>query len=77
MRPASEVERRRLNDLFTELCAIRSPYGHERSVADRVAGDLRALGFEVSEDDAAAGSVAECGTLLARIPGRTDRWCRC
>jgi tripeptide aminopeptidase len=74
VRPASEVERRRLNDLFAELCAIRSPYGQERAVADRVARDLRALGYEVTEDDEAAGSVAECGNLLARIPGRTDRW---
>jgi tripeptide aminopeptidase len=74
VRPASEVERRRLNDLFAELCAIRSPYGHERAVADRVTHDLRALGFEVTEDDAANDSVAECGNLLARIPGRTDRW---
>jgi tripeptide aminopeptidase len=74
VRPASEVERRRLNDLFAELCAIASPWGHERAVADRVAHDLRALGFEVSEDDAAADSVAECGNLLARIPGRSDRW---
>jgi tripeptide aminopeptidase len=74
VRPASEVERRRLNDLFAELCAIPSPWGHERAVADRVAHDLRALGYEVSEDDAAADSVAECGNLLARIPGRSDRW---
>jgi tripeptide aminopeptidase len=74
VRPASEVERRRLNDLFAELCAIPSPWGRERAVADRVAHDLRALGFEVSEDDAAADSVAECGNLLARIPGRSDRW---
>jgi tripeptide aminopeptidase len=74
LRPASEVERRRLNDLFAELCAIPSPYGHERVVADRVAHDLRALGYEVSEDDAASESVAECGNLLARIPGRSDRW---
>jgi tripeptide aminopeptidase len=74
VRPASEVERRRLNDLFAELCAIRSPYGHERAVADRVAADLRALGYEVTQDDAADSSVAECGNLLARIPGRTDRW---
>jgi tripeptide aminopeptidase len=74
VRPASEVERRRLNDLFAELCAIPSPWGHERAVADRVAHDLRALGFDVSEDDAAADSVAECGNLLARIPGRSDRW---
>jgi tripeptide aminopeptidase len=43
-------------------------------VADRVAGDLRALGYEVSQDDAADDSVAECGNLLARIPGRSDRW---
>jgi tripeptide aminopeptidase len=74
VRPASEVERRRLNDLFAELCAIPSPWGHERAVADRVAGDLRALGYEVTEDDAAAETVAECGNLLARIPGRSDRW---
>ena len=45
MRPASEVERRRLNDLFAELCAIPSPFGRERAMADRVAGELRALGF--------------------------------
>ena len=48
MRPASEVERRRLNDLFAELCAIPSPFGRERAVAERVAGDLRALGYEVN-----------------------------
>jgi tripeptide aminopeptidase len=74
VRPASEVERRRLNDLFAELCAIPSPWGHERAVADRVAHDLRALGYDVAEDDAADDSVAECGNLLARIPGRGDRW---
>jgi tripeptide aminopeptidase len=74
VRPASEVERRRLNDLFAELCAVPSPWGHERAIAERVAHDLRALGYEVVEDDAAADSVAECGNLLARIPGRSDRW---
>jgi tripeptide aminopeptidase len=74
VRPASEVERRRLNDVFAELCAIPSPWGHERAMADRVARDLRALGYEVTEDDAAADSVAECGNLFARIPGRSDRW---
>jgi tripeptide aminopeptidase len=73
LRPASEVERRRLNDLFAELCAIPSPFGHERAVADRVASDLRALGYEVTEDDAAAETGANCGNLLARIPGRSER----
>ncbi len=73
MRPASEVERRRLNDLFAELCAIRSPFGEEAAMAERVAGDLRALGYEVAEDDAAAETGAQCGNLLARIPGRSER----
>jgi tripeptide aminopeptidase len=70
VRPASEVERRRLNDLFAELCAIPSPFGRERAMADRVAGELRALGFEVEEDDAATEAEAESGNLLARLPGR-------
>jgi tripeptide aminopeptidase len=73
VRPASEVERRRLNDLFAELCAIPSPFGRERALADRVAADLRALGYEVSEDGAAAETGAQCGNLLARIPGRSER----
>ena len=38
LRPASEVERRRLNDTFAELCAIASPSGAERAMAERVRG---------------------------------------
>lgn len=72
MRPASEVERRRLNDLFASLCAIRSPFGEERAVADDVTGQLRALGIEVAEDDTAAETGAGCGNLLARVPGRSE-----
>jgi tripeptide aminopeptidase len=74
MRPASEVELRRLNETFAELCAIPSPFGHERAVADRVARELRSLGLEVEEDGAAAEVGGEAGNLLARIPGRSDRW---
>jgi len=74
VRRASEVERRRLNDLFAELCAIPSPSGRERGMAERVAADLGALGYEVTEDDAAAQTGADAGNLLARIPGRSDRW---
>lgn len=73
MRPASEVERRRLNDTFAALCAIPSPFGRERAMADRVAGELRSLGLEVVEDDAAAVAGAQCGNLLARIAGRAER----
>ena len=73
MRPASEVERRRLNESFAALCAIPSPFGRERAVADHVGGELQALGLEVVEDGAAemtAHPPAEAGNLLARIPGR-------
>jgi tripeptide aminopeptidase len=73
VRPASEVERRRLNDTFAQLCAISSPFGREQAMADRVAGELRALGLEVEQDGAAAETGAECGNLLARLAGRSER----
>src|SRR3954470_9652189 len=73
MRPASEVELRRLNDTFAELCAIRSPVGHGRAVADRVAAELRSLGLEVEEDEAGTEIGGDAGNLLARLPGRSDR----
>ena len=72
MRPASEVERRRLNETFAELCAIASPSGRERAMADRVIHELRAIGLEVEEDDAAAELGGECGNLLTRIAGRRE-----
>jgi tripeptide aminopeptidase len=65
VRPASEAERRRLNELFAELCAIPSPWGHEGAMADRVTGALRGMGLDVEEDP--------FGNLLARVPGRSAR----
>jgi len=73
MRPASEIERRRLNDTFARLCAIPSPFGSERACAEAVAGDLASMGIDVEEDGAAAAVGAQCGNLLARIPGRSER----
>jgi tripeptide aminopeptidase len=73
MRPTSEVERRRLNETFARLCAIASPFGSERACAEAVARELRTIGVDVEEDGAAAESGAECGNLLARIPGRGER----
>jgi tripeptide aminopeptidase len=67
MRPASEVERRRLNESFAALCAIASPSRRERAVADHVAGELRGLGLEVEEDGAGETIGGDCGNLLARI----------
>ena len=43
MRPASELERRRLGETFAALCAIPSPTFHERAVADRVVAALPGL----------------------------------
>jgi tripeptide aminopeptidase len=73
VRAASEAERRRLNETFAELCATPSPFGHERAVADRVVAELRTVGLAVTEDETARVSGAQCGNLLARIPGRSER----
>jgi tripeptide aminopeptidase len=64
----------RLHETFVRLCEIRSPTGEEREVADTVVAELRALGLEVSEDDAAGAAEAGAGNILARLPGRDDRW---
>ena len=70
MRPASEAEKARLNETFAELCRISSPFGSERAIADDVTARLRAMGLEVSEDDAAGPAQAGAGNLLARIAPR-------
>ena len=59
-------------DLFLELCALPSPPGDERAVADTVGGYLRDLGLDVDEDDAGARIGGNTGNLLARLPGRLD-----
>jgi tripeptide aminopeptidase len=64
----------RLHDLFVRLCEVPSPTGREREVADSVVAELRALGLEVSEDDAAGPARAGAGNLLARIPGSGPGW---
>jgi tripeptide aminopeptidase len=64
----------RLHETFVRLCEIRSPTGEEREVADTIVAELKALGLEVSEDDAAGPAEAGAGTILARLPGRSDRW---
>jgi tripeptide aminopeptidase len=73
VRPASDVERRRLNETFARLCAIRSVFGEERAIADHVAAELSGMGLEVEEDDTAPATGAGSGNLLARIAGRAER----
>ncbi len=68
------VNRTRLHERFVRLCEIRSPSGEEREVADAVATELRQLGLEVSEDGCAQEAEAGAGNLLARLPGRSERF---
>jgi tripeptide aminopeptidase len=63
-----------LHETFVRLCEIRSPTGEEREVADTIVAELRALGLDVSEDDAAGPAQAGAGNILARLPGQSDRW---
>ncbi|HET7573918.1 MAG TPA: M20/M25/M40 family metallo-hydrolase, partial [Solirubrobacterales bacterium] len=64
----------RLYETFVRLCEVRSPTGEEREVADTIVAELRALGLEVSEDDAAGPAEAGAGNILARLPGRGEGW---
>jgi tripeptide aminopeptidase len=61
---------------FVRLCEIPSPTGSERALADAVLGELGdpVLGIEIAEDGAAAAARAGAGNLLARLPGRDERW---
>ena len=61
-------------DRFVRLCEIPSPTGSERAVADDVLAELRELGVEVTEDDAAEPARAGSGNLLARVPGTGEGW---
>jgi tripeptide aminopeptidase len=59
-------------DLFLELCALPSPSGEERAVADRVTQELDALGLAWDEDDVAPAIGSTAGNVLCRLPGRAD-----
>src|SRR5262245_35538235 len=61
-------------DRFVRLCQIASPTGEEREVADAVMDELRRLAVDVSEDGSATPARAGAGNLIARVPGRGDRW---
>ena len=55
-------------DLFLELCAIPSPSGQERAVADRVRDCLEGLGLAVEEDDAGRKLGSDTGNLYSHLP---------
>ena len=60
-------------DLFLELCALPSPSGSERAVADRVCAYLTELGLEWDEDDAAGVLDGDTGNIYCRLRPRTAK----
>ena len=64
--------RSRVVDLFLELCAIPSPPGEERAVADRVTRELGAIGLEWDEDDCGPTIGSTAGNVLCRLPRKSD-----
>jgi len=62
----------RVVDLFLELCAIPSPPGQERAVADRITRDLDAIGLEWDEDGCGPAIGSTAGNVLCRVPGNVD-----
>lgn len=62
----------RVVDLFLELCAIPSPPGEERAVADRVARELDDMGLGWDEDGCGPSIGSSAGNILCRVPGQGD-----
>ena len=62
----------RVVDFFIELCAIPSPTGEERAVADRVTRELDEIGLAWDEDDCGPAIGSTAGNVLCRLPGRSD-----
>jgi len=59
------INKDRVKNTFLELAAINSPSKQERGVADYVKAKLRALGFDVEEDDAGNKIGGNAGNIIA------------
>ena len=66
------VSESRLLERFIRLCEIPSVTGTERAVTDAIAAELRDLGIEYREDDAAVAARAGAGNLIAHVPPAGD-----
>jgi tripeptide aminopeptidase len=71
MRRVQQPLTSQLVDLFLELCALPSPSGKERAVADRIQARLTDLGLAWDEDDAAARLDGDAGNIYCRIEPTT------
>lgn len=63
------VNEERLLNYFLDLVRIDSEAYHEREIADKLTADLKALGLDVVEDDAAAKIGSGAGNLIATLKG--------
>lgn len=61
------IQRERIIQEFVELCAISSPGGAERQIADRLKAILQSLSLQVEEDDAGVEIQGNTGNLFARL----------
>ena len=66
---ASAEEREWLVELFVRLCETESPSRRERPCADLVRRELGLMGVDCEEDATGPETGADCGNLLARVPG--------
>lgn len=68
MRPEELAALPSVARLMVSLCEIPSPSRQEGAVAEVVRAELRAMGAEVHEDDAATSLPAGCGNIVGRFP---------
>ena len=66
------IQRERLIQTFLELVQLDSESKFERPVADYTAAKLRALGYEVKEDNANANTGGNAGNIIAYKPGNVE-----
>jgi tripeptide aminopeptidase len=55
-------------DLLLELCAIPSPPGDERAMADRIGRELDTIGLEWDEDGTGPEVGSNAGNILCNVP---------
>jgi len=63
------IDRQRLVENFLRLAAINSPTRREKSVADALEADLRALGFDVARDTAGKRVDGDTGNIIGAKKG--------
>ena len=63
------INKQRLLDLFLEYVQIDSETGNEKAMTERLVADLKALGGEVSTDDAGTKIDSNGANVYARFEG--------